>query len=385
MHLKTSAHRPLRAARTTRATRAIAATAIASSLLLGAVACTEADSASSEGSATGTNAASDGANQGGSQQSNAAFPVTIKHAYGETTIKEEPKRIATVGWANHEVPMALGQAPVGISKATFGDDDDNGILPWVEEKLAELGADSDDKKPVLFDETDGIPFEQVADTKPDVILASYSGITQEDFDTLSKIAPVIAYPNTAWGTSLAEMITLNATAIGKKAEGEQLVKDLDQQVADAMDKHPELKGKNVMFTSYGASTDPSKFGFYSVKDPRMGFLAEHGFGIPKVVQRESDKSDQFWVEVSTEKPENFEDIDVMISYSSGDAEDDAKTLADMQADPLLSKIPAIAEGKVVFLEEGPLGAAANPSPLAIPWGIDRYFSELAKGIQGQQS
>ncbi|WIM73441.1 ABC transporter substrate-binding protein [Corynebacterium suedekumii] len=80
--------------------------------------------------------------------------------------------------------------PVGMSKATWGDDDGDGVLPWVEDTLAELGADT----PVLFDETDAIPFEQIADTRPDVILAAYSGITQDDYDKLSKIAPVVAYP-----------------------------------------------------------------------------------------------------------------------------------------------------------------------------------------------
>ncbi|MGO8609104.1 ABC transporter substrate-binding protein, partial [Rhizobium johnstonii] len=90
---------------------------------------------------------------------------------GETTITEKPERIATVAWANHEVPLALGVVPVGMSKATWGDDDGDGVLPWVEDKLTELGAET----PVLFDETDGIPFEKVADTRPDVILASYSG------------------------------------------------------------------------------------------------------------------------------------------------------------------------------------------------------------------
>ena len=129
--------------------------------------------------------------------SSSAFPVTIEHAFGETTIEAKPERVATVAWANHEVPLALGVVPVGMGEATWGDDDDDGVLPWVEDKLEELGADT----PVLFDETDGIDFEAVADTEPDVILASYSGLTQEDYDTLSKIAPVVAYPEVAWGTS----------------------------------------------------------------------------------------------------------------------------------------------------------------------------------------
>ncbi|NEE21499.1 ABC transporter substrate-binding protein, partial [Streptomyces sp. SID7499] len=99
----------------------------------------------------------------------------------------KPKRVATVNWANHEVPLALGVVPVGMAAANFGDDNDDGVLPWVEEKLDDLGA----KTPVLFDETDGIDFEAVADTKPDVILAAYSGLTKKDYETLSEIAPVV--------------------------------------------------------------------------------------------------------------------------------------------------------------------------------------------------
>ncbi|AEX73021.1 iron-siderophore ABC transporter substrate-binding protein [Corynebacterium diphtheriae] len=321
------------------------------------------------------------ANSVSASDSNAQFPITIKHAFGETTIKDAPQRIASVGWANHEVPLALGQVPVGMSKATFGDDNDNGILPWVEDKLKELGADSGDKKPVLFDETDGIPFEQVADTKPDIILATYSGISQEDYDTLSKIAPVIAYPDMAWGTSLEDMITISAKALGKAEEGKKLTEDLDTKIADNLDKYPNLKGKKALFTSFGGSSDPSKIGFYSVKDPRMGFLVSHGLTAPKIVEEQSKTAEKFWVEVSTEKPEEFDDVDVIISYSSGNKAEDDKKVKDMQADPLLSKIPAVKNGNIAFLENGPLGAAANPSPLSIPWAIDRYFATLNDGLK----
>src|SRR5690606_25919555 len=84
-------------------------------------------------------------------------PVTVEHAFGETTIDTEPERVATVNWANHEVPLALGIVPVGMAAADFGDDDGDGVLPWVEEKLQELDAET----PVLFEETDGIDFEAV--------------------------------------------------------------------------------------------------------------------------------------------------------------------------------------------------------------------------------
>ena len=68
-----------------------------------------------------------------------AFPVEITHAFGTTVISEKPVRVATVAWANHEVPLALGIVPVGMAAANFGDDDGDGVLPWVAERLKELG------------------------------------------------------------------------------------------------------------------------------------------------------------------------------------------------------------------------------------------------------
>src|SRR6478735_2390899 len=210
-----------------RAPRLLAAAAAATVLTLSLAAC--GSDAEDDSTAEGTDApaAAD------------AFPVTVEHVYGETAIEGKPERVATVAWANHEVPLALGVVPVGMSKATWGDDDGDGVLPWVEDELEELDA----KTPVLFDETEGIDFEAVADTQPDVILASYSGLTEEEYDTLSKIAPVVAYPKVAWGTSVQDMIRLNSQAMGLSEQGEQLISELDEQTAAAVAARPALAGK----------------------------------------------------------------------------------------------------------------------------------------------
>ncbi|MEV6426075.1 ATP-binding cassette domain-containing protein, partial [Streptomyces sp. NPDC051662] len=44
------------------------------------------------------------AEDGGEKSSSGAFPLTVEHALGKTTIPAKPKRVATVNWANHEVP-----------------------------------------------------------------------------------------------------------------------------------------------------------------------------------------------------------------------------------------------------------------------------------------
>jgi iron complex transport system substrate-binding protein len=298
-----------------------------------------------------------------------SFPVSITHAYGTTTITAKPQRVATVAWANHEVPLALGVVPVGMSKATWGDDDGDGVLPWVEKKLNDLGAAT----PVLFDETDGIDFEAVAETEPDVILAAYSGLTREDYDTLSKIAPTVAYPTIAWGTSVQDMITLNSTAMGMAAEGQKLIASLDSTIKATFAANPTLAGKKVLF-SYIDPKDLSKIGFYTAHDTRPGFLASAGMANPSLVIERSAATKAFYETVSAEQADKFNDVDILVTYGPADG----SLLTAMQADPLLSKIPAVKRGSVVTLVDStPLAASANPSPLSIDWGLKEYVALFA--------
>lgn len=316
----------------------------------------------------------------GSEDSTAAASgetITVEHALGTAEIQGTPERVATVGWSNQEVPLALGVVPVGMPKADFGDDDGDGLLPWVSDKLQELGGET----PELFDETDSIPFEKVAETDPDVILGASSGISQEDYDQLSAIAPTVAYPGKPWMTSLDEMIRSDAKAIGKEDEGEQLIEDLHKLVADEMAARPELAGKKVLFTSFGGESDSSKVGFYNLNDPRGGFLKDAGFGVPEIVEKESQDPEMFWSEVSAENPEVFDDVDAFVSYGSDDPAENEAQLKKMQADPLLGRIPAIREGHVTFLGNGPVAAAANPSPLGLSWGLGKYLDHIDEALK----
>lgn len=296
-----------------------------------------------------------------------SFPMTVEHAFGATVIPEKPLRVATVSWANHEVPLALGIVPVGFARADFGDDDGNGILPWVEARLAELGAEP----PVLFDEGDGIDFEAVAAVRPDVILAAYSGLTQADYDTLSQIAPVIAYPRTAWGTDWREMIRLNSKGLGLSAEGEALIARIEGQIAQTVARHPGLAGKSAMFVTHLDATNLSTINFYTTQDTRVQFFADLGLTAPKSVAAAS-RGGGFAGQVSAERVDDFDDVDIIVTYG-GQALLDA-----VKADPLLSHMPAVSRDALVLLGSDPLGTAANPTPLSISWVLDDYVAMLAK-------
>ena len=296
------------------------------------------------------------------------FPVVIEHALGTTTIPEQPERVATVAWANHEVPLALGVVPVGMAAANFGDDDGNGMLPWVEEKLDELGAEP----PVLFDETDGIDFEAVADTDPDVILAAYSGLTQEDYDTLREIAPVVAYPEDAWSTSWRDVIRFNAQGLGLEAEGDALVTELETEISEAARRYPELAGTETMFLTHVDPTDLSTVNFYTANDTRAAFFTDLGLDTPDAVARASEAGD-FSGSISAEQLDQFDDVELIVTYG------DRELVETLRADPLLSQMPAVRNDAIVFLDgNGPMGTAANPTPLAISWVLDDYVAQLAE-------
>ncbi len=170
---------------------------------------------------------------------------------------------------------------------------------------------------MLFDETDGIDFEAVAATEPDVILASYSGLTQDEYDTLEKIAPVVAYPEIAWGTSVQDMIKLNSEALGLAAEGEELIADLDTKVAESFAAHESLAGKKIMF-AFIDPTDLSQIGFYTSHDTRPGFVVSAGMANPQIVEEASAETEEFYVTRSAEDAEAFADVDVFVTYGEPD-------------------------------------------------------------------
>ncbi|WP_339172959.1 iron-siderophore ABC transporter substrate-binding protein [Solibacillus sp. FSL R5-0691] len=309
-----------------------------------------------------------------SEDSATQYPIVIKHALGETVIEEKPERVATVAWANHDVALALGVVPVGFSAANYGVQDESGMLPWTAEKLKELG----EENPNIYQDTDGIDFEAVSDSNPDVILAAYSGLTQEEYDTLSEIAPVVAYPETPWVITWRDQILYNAKGMGMEEEGKQLIADTEKLIQDKANEFPEIKGKKAAFGMFTA-TDLSKFYIYTPADPRGELLEELGMEYPESIKAQVQDESSFYIELSAENADALNDAEILIAYG------DDNTLKALQADPILGKVPAIQNGSVLIIPDNtPLAAAGNPNPLSLQYTIDEYvtlISEVAKKLK----
>ena len=143
-----------------------------------------------------------------------------------------------------------------------------------------------------------------------------------------------------------------------------------------MAEYPQIKGQSAVF-AYIDTKDLSQIGFYTTHDTRPAFFEDLGMSTPKVVADATAKTKEFYVTRSAENADDFADADIFIIY--GDAE--GKTLKTIQADKLMSQIPAIERGSVATLVDStPLAAAANPSPLSIDWALNDYVKMLAVAV-----
>ncbi len=300
----------------------------------------------------------------------AAYPVTIKHAFGSTTIEKEPKRVATLGWSDQDHALALGVAPVGATKLTWGGNS-AGSSDWFDSAIEDEGA----KAPVRYDDADGAPIEEIAKLSPDLILATNSGITEQEYAKLSKIAKVVAYPEAPWVTPWQTSLESVGKALGRTERAEEVEAETQELIDDAKEDNRAIVGKSLIF-GYLATTDLSVVGIYAPQDPRVSFMHDLGLkDAPSVAK--AMKPGEFYGTVSAERAADLES-DVFLTWSENPG--DMKTFTDHD---LVGKIPAIASGHAYAEEDKPVAlAVTNPTPLSIPVVIEQFLPKVAKAITG---
>lgn len=303
-----------------------------------------------------------------------AFPVTIEHALGSTTIEEEPTRVVAVGYAEADYPLSLGVVPVGADKIEYAGNE-NSSSDWFDEALAEIdGAE----QPTRFSTADGVPVDEIVKLQPDLVTATQSGITQEEYDKLTEAGiPVVAYPNAPYNTTWQESLEMVGQALGRTEVAEELKAETEQVIADTAAEFPQLEGKT--FTFAGPNADPSSFYVYTEMDNRPRLLVELGMKNSPIVEERSEPG-QFLFNVSAERTAQL-DADVFLTYAT--SEQNVQELAD---DPLFQQIPAVADNRwyaTVELTEA-IGLSA-PSPLSIPVGMERYIPKVAAAVDGDGS
>lgn len=286
--------------------------------------------------------------------------ATITHLFGQTVIKEPPKRVVSAGYTEQDDLLALGVVPIAVTN-WFGDQP-FAVWPWAQPKLGTA-------QPVVLNLDNGIPVDQIAGLKPDLIVAINAGVDADTYQKLSAIAPTVAQSD---GDAFFEPWKEQATTVGQAVfqpdQMKSLIDSVDKQFTDVAQKNPQWKGKKALLMQgklFQGTVVATLAGWRTDFLNQMGLVISDGikpFGSDHraVIPRDQIKS-------------VLDSADVVIWTT--ESPDEQKALL---ADPEVAGTLTTAQNRHIFTTKDQAGAIAFASPLSYPVVADQLPPQLGK-------
>jgi iron complex transport system substrate-binding protein len=301
--------------------------------------------------------------------SQGTFPATVEHRYGTTEITEAPERIVTVGLSDHDVVLAFGIAPVAVTD-WYGDYA-SATWPWAQDELGDATPEVMNKGE--FTGTQNFQFEEIAALEPDLIIGLYTGMTEQEYDTLSQIAPTVApsgdYPD--YGMPWQESTRMVGQALGQPERAEEMIADVEELFAQAAAEHPEFEGVEMVVAEV---FEPGSSFARSATDPRTVFMTSLGFSLPDDIAELAGDKDG--APISDEQM-NLLDRELLVWNIGFEPE----LRADIEGKPLYPQLDVVKDDRVLFIED-PLvsGALTWATVLSLPYALEHLVPDLADTV-----
>lgn len=293
------------------------------------------------------------------------FPVRIAHTFGATTIETAPLHIVTVGVASADICVALGQAPVGMPATNS--------TPWFNTALRAM----DGPAPFLFDDADGIPVDVIKTLTPDLILAVNSSLSRKDYDNLSAIAPVVAYPEgpmeTPWRTSLAMI----GQALGRRDAAEALAHTTEDLIRSSVADYPGLKKSTVLFAGVSSAVG-AVLQVYGETSIAMHVLEEFGLtpspALKKVAAQGGARVNGADHSVILWPQSRSSELAAQVFIASAEQSE----LTAIRSRGVLADVPATKSNSLYYVAGSESLSLRTGSPLGVAWAGHNVVPELAK-------
>ncbi|WP_246833404.1 ABC transporter substrate-binding protein [Williamsia sp. 1138] len=291
-----------------------------------------------------------------------ALPVTVTHNFGETEIKTEPARIATLGPGDADILMALGITPTTI--VPFNDPTGKNVIePWNEKYIAE-------NTPVALGQATqnlGADIPKALATNPDFVVAVNNAVTREQYDNLTKVAPTIVreaqYQDwlIPWAASTKEI----GTAVGMPDETQELIDQTNAKFDEAKAQYPNMVGKKSAVIISGADGSIS---IYGPGDGRGQMLVNLGQVFP--AELEPLVTSGFYGTISNENLNLLNNLDQVVAIDWEGSNEKLKNNA------IFNNLDIAKRGGVIYLDQQIGSAMSVPTVLTIPWAIDQIAPKL---------
>ena len=294
------------------------------------------------------------------------FPLTVEHQFGETEIAAEPQRIVVVGLTEQDILLELGVTPVATTE-WYGEQP-YATWPWAAELLG-------DAEPTVLTTLDGFEYEKIVALKPDLIIGTNAGLTEETYTKLSEIAPTVTSIDGSeqYFSSWQDQTRQVAAAVGRSAEGDALIEGVQTAYADAAAEHPEFAGLSATF-SQGT---PYEGNLWVYPDGvNTDFLTELGFTMtPGLADYAPNAGEQAQI-----SPENIDLIDADVIVFATERPEGVQEVLDFGT---VSSLAAVTENRAVFTDGELAGAIYFLTPLSQKYVIENLVPRLADAAVGQ--
>ena len=294
-----------------------------------------------------------------------AFPAEIEHQFGTTTVPEAPSRVVVVGLTEQDVLLELGVVPIATTE-WYGEQP-HAVWPWATELLG-------DAEPEVLDASDGLEFERIAALEPDLIVGTNAGLTEKDYELLSGIAPTVASVegSTQYFSSWQDQTLQIARALGREADGQALVDEVEQAYADAAAAHPEWEGMSATF-SQGGPYDGQLYVYPAGLS--TDFLTGLGFEITPGLE-------DYAPEIGSQAQISGENVHLLEADVIVWATESAEMFDELQDFATVSDLPAVKENRSVYTDEILAGAIYFDTPLSLRYVLDELTPSLEQATDG---
>lgn len=305
------------------------------------------------------------ANNAPASENSSSFPMTIEHKFGSTTVEAEPQRVISLGYSEQDPILALGVTPIAV-RDWFGDQP-YGVWPWAQDKLG-------DAQPELLQMPFGeLNYEFLASLRPDLFVATHSGITAEEYEILSQIAPVLAQPGDYedFGVPWQEQTILIGRALGREPLAEELVRDVEAQIAAAAD--PAFNEATIAWLTPAEGV--GEFWATGEHTPPFRFFAALGLrGVPEIAELIGDQSS---LRISSERLD-LADASVLIVRAPTQ-----EALDEIKANAVFQQLNVVRDDQVIyFVGDDPVyGAISFSTVLSLPYVVDELVPQLLEAVE----
>ncbi|BBG03544.1 MULTISPECIES: ABC transporter substrate-binding protein [Pseudonocardia] len=292
-----------------------------------------------------------------------SYPVTVMHAFGETTIPEKPQRIVALGANDLAVAQAVGAPVVGAVQNVTGS---GPALPYLDPLPDEVLA--------ISGEAPSFSAEQIATFDPDLILAvsAWQIADRASYDQLAAIAPVIGPAEGLYAASMQDDARQVGRAIGEQEKVEELITTAEEQIAEVRAQLPGLAGKTYLYGQARGEILPMVVG---EQNQSTVFMRALGLDVPESF-RNAPASDDLapgTVGVSYEEVGRLSDADLLIMTFAGT--DDR---AAFEGNELVKRVRAVQEGSYTPVDLDTAVALQAPNPVSAGWLLDQLRPSLEK-------